>query len=272
MSKKQGLQVSKPNLKALGKKYGVSEKDLHQVIDMAQRSMAPVMKRITVTENSVTQQYTVVRRGLGPLTFTGGTLWQYDFAINDRWKKYSVIVAGNINTETLQPRFRSNKRLIVRTDSGCETGQLFGDLTCECRDQLHLAMSAITEAGEGVIVNIPTQDGRGMGLPFKLATLLLQQQLGVNTVESASMLAPESIIDVRTYSGVVAVLKFFNVPTSTIIDLATNNPYKEAVFIDNGYQVERNTPITVEPNEHTKHHLAAKVKYLGHRHKDKKEA
>jgi 3,4-dihydroxy 2-butanone 4-phosphate synthase/GTP cyclohydrolase II len=227
--------------------------------------MVPFMKRIPVTENNVTQHYAVIRRGLGPLTTKYGTFWQYCFTIDDRWERYSVVVAGNINISTFQPEFKDESRLIVRTDSGCETGQLFGDLTCECKDQLQLAMHTIAEAGEGVIVNIPGQDGRGMGLPFKLATLLLQQQLGVNTVESASVLAPDSIIDIRTYSGVVAILKFFNVPTTTVISLATNNPHKEGVFRDNGYTVRDDIPMVIEPNVHTKRHLAAKVKHLGHR-------
>jgi GTP cyclohydrolase II len=141
---------------------------------------------------------------------------------------------------------------------------MFGDLTCECRDQLNRAIELICGIGEGIIVNIPFQDGRGMGLPFKLATLTLQDLLGVNTVESASMLALDSVIDVRTYAGVVGILKFFQIPTSCKIDLATNNPEKLRVFVENGYTIGERHYISVEPTRLTEHHLNAKHDHLGH--------
>lgn len=264
MTQQKGLHVEPPNLDELVQKYGIPREHIDQILAIAQKSMEPVSKRIAVTESGKTQYFTVVRRGAGPLVTPYGTLWQFAFEIDDIWMKYNAIVAGDIDFDTLQPRLTTD-HIIVRTDSGCETGQVFHDLTCDCREQLHLAMKTIAEQGEGIIINIPAQDGRGMGLPFKLATLFLQEQLGVNTVESAGMLAPGGIIDIRTYSGVVGVLKFFGIQPGTKIDLATNNPYKEAVFTDNGYAVNGNIPMIIAPNEHTERHLKAKGQFLGHR-------
>lgn len=261
MPNKQGLHVEQPDLDDLAKKYGVPREHIDYILQVAQKSMEPVAKRIAVTEMGKTQYYQVVRKGAGPLITPYGNLWQFDFEIDDIWGKYSAIVAGQIDFETLQPRFANTDHVIVRTDSGCETGQVFHDLTCDCREQLHLAMRTIAEKGEGIIVNIPAQEGRGMGLPFKLATLFLQEQLGVNTVESAGILAPGGIIDVRTYSGVIGILKFFGIQPGTKIDLATNNPYKEAVFVDNDYEVNGNIPMIIDPTEHTARHIQAKGQF-----------
>ncbi|MFA5945512.1 MAG: hypothetical protein WC802_01185 [Patescibacteria group bacterium] len=194
-----------------------------------------------------------------------GKFWQYNFAIDDSWEKYSVLVKAELDLETLCPVFRRDDRLVLRTDSGCETGQVFGDLTCECCGQLKLAMRTLAEIGEGMIINIPRQDGRGMGLTFKLATLWLQETLNVHTVESASLLAPGGVIDVRTYSGVVCVLKFFGIPSTCTVNLATNNPEKVGVFGENGYTVAEDlVPILIKPTEHTAAHLLAKGEFLNH--------
>ena len=166
--------------------------------------------------------------------------------------------------------FKNKDCLVLRIDSGCETEQVFGDLTCECRDQLHLALKTIEDAGEGMIINIPHQDGRGMGLTFKLATLWIQDVLKVNTVESASLLAPGGVIDIRTYSGAICILKFFGISPTCKINLASNNPQKAKVFAENKYTISDYIPVIIKPNKHTKVHLQAKQSYLGHKNLIKK--
>ena len=239
--------------------------EVNAFINLIKRSMEPFSKRISVIESGVTRYYAVERRGIGVLKTEHGKFWQYSFAIDDQWEKYSVIVKAEFDQNRLIPSFKKPDQLVLRTDSGCETGQVFGDLTCECSEQLQLALKMIEEVGEGMIINIPRQDGRGMGLTFKLATLWIQDVLGVNTVESATLLAPGGVIDVRTYSGVICILKFFGIPETCKINLATNNPEKAEVFSENGYTVMDYTPIVVEPNQHTEIHLKAKQEHLGHK-------
>lgn len=123
----------------------------------------------------------------------------------------------------------------------------------------------LEKIGEGVLISIPSQDGRGMGLTFELAMLWIQDVLGVNTVESASLLAPGGVIDIRTYSGVIFILKFFGISKTCRINLATNNPKNAEVFAENGYTVVDYTPIVIKPNEHTEAHLQAKQDHLGHK-------
>lgn len=263
--------INPPSIADISEKSKMSIEEVGDFLELLKHSMEPFSKRFSVNENGVTRYYAVERRGIGILKTEHGKFWQYDFAIDDQWEKYSVIVKAELDKDLLVPVFRNKDQLVLRTDSGCETGQVFGDLTCECHDQLHLALKTLEEVGEGMLINIPCQDGRGMGLTFKLATLWIQDVLGVNTVESASLLAPGGVIDIRTYSGVICILKFFSIPTTCRINLATNNPKKAEVFVENGYTVADYIPVVIEPNEHTKTHLKAKQDHLGHKGLVKKE-
>ena len=262
--------IKAPNIETIAQTASMSSEEVTNIIELVKRSMVPQSRRICVIEGGKARYYLVERRGVGILSTEHGKFWQYNFAIDDQWIKYSVIVKSTIDDKKLIPIFRSMDKIILRTDSGCETGQVFGDLTCECGVQLSLAMKKLSEEGEGIIVNIPHQDGRGMGLTFKLATLWLQESLGVNTVDSAALLAPGGVIDIRTYAGVICILKFFEIPLTCKINLATNNPSKADVFAENGYAITDYTSVIIEPNDHTRVHLEAKKEFLGHRDLSKK--
>lgn len=264
-------KIKPPTIADICKRSKMPAKTVRTFLDLLKRSMEPLSKRISVTEGGTMRYYTVERRGIGIIKTEHGKFWQYNFAIDDQWSKYSVIVKAKLNRDTLLPVFKNKDQLVLRIDSGCETGQVFGDLTCECSDQLHLALETLDAAGEGIIVNIPHQDGRGMGLTFKLATPWMQDVLGVNTVESALLLAPGSVIDVRTYSGAICILKFFGISKICRIYLATNNPKKADAFAENDYTVADYIPIVIKPNKNTEVHLRAKQDYLGHRGLIKKE-
>lgn len=252
------------NLTEIGLRTGRNARQTRAFLNIVKRTMVPVTRNIEVLdENNTVRQYLVTRKGIGKIKSKYGSFWQFDFEINDRWRKYSVLVKSELNTKTLLPHFKDNS-LLIRSDCGCETGQLFGDLTCECREQLEMAMDFISKNGEGMIVHLETQDGRGLGLPFKLATLWLQEELKVDTVESAMLLSKDGMIDIRTYEGVVAILKYFNIKPSCEINLATNNPKKSEIFKKNGFLLRKYVPVIIQPTEATHRHLKAKEKHLGH--------
>lgn len=251
------------NFRRIGSRTGKSADEVARLIRQAKESMIPKGMQVSVTENGATRWLIVTRQGAGVIRTDYGEFHQFDFIIDETWGKYSVILNARV-TEDLMPVFTRTDQLLIRVDSGCETGQMFGDRTCECREQLALALETIGDAGEGMVINIPRQDGRGLGLPFKLATLRLQTLLKMNTVEAAHAIAPDGVIDIRTYSGVIGILKFFGIPTTTKINLATNNAHKARVFDENGYSVEGYTPVIIPPTEHTSHHLHAKQEHLGH--------
>jgi orotidine-5'-phosphate decarboxylase len=253
----------KKKLSDIADEQKVSQDHISYVIDRAKASLTSLSKDINVEEGGVKKKLIVTRVGFGILNTDYGAFSQFDFIINDEWEKYSVLVKADLD-ETFNPVFKGEDPVLIRIDSGCETGQLFGDRTCECREQLELAMEDIKNSGEGIIIHIPRQDARGLGLPFKLATLTLQDKLGVDTVTAANMLADNGNIDTRTYAGVAAILKFFGVSPETELNLATNNPAKAAIFPENGFKVAKFVPIVIEPTPLTRKHLLAKQEELGH--------
>lgn len=223
--------------------------------------MAPKTERYAVTEQGASISIRLTRLGVGPLSTRSGTFHHFTFQLDDRWEKYSVLAMGE-----LSPAFElsfSQADLLLRIDSGCETGQLFGDRTCECRDQLEVCLEKIAAKKEGLVIHIPRQDGRGLGLPFKLATLRLQTDLGVTTTEAFSMLDPDRRRDIRSYSGVIAILRFLNIPPSTPVHLASNNPHKASVFAENGFSIADLEPLRIPPTDLTRRHLEAKQRDMG---------
>lgn len=259
------LKIKPPNIADIAQKAGISIEETENFLALVKRSMKTSLRRISVVEDGNIRCYNVERRGIGIIKTQYGNFWQYNFSINDQWEKYSAIVKAEIDKNSLNPIFHKKDGLVLRTDSGCETGQVFGDMTCECKEQLHLSMKKIAEEGEGMIIHIPHQDGRGMGLSFKLATLWIQDVLRVDTVESAFLLAPHGIIDTRTYSGIICILKFFKIKKECHINLATNNPQKAEIFQENGYTVNDYVPIVIKPNNFTINHLRAKQNHFSHK-------
>jgi GTP cyclohydrolase II len=205
--------------------------------------------------------------GVGGLKTALGLFEQFDFRVwprdKDPWEKYSVVLCSPLAAD-FSPQILPGGPLLMRIDSGCETGQLFGDKTCDCREQLDRALERIAAHGSGLVINIPRQDGRGMGLPFKLSTLSLQLALGVDTVESGALLDPIAERDTRTYAGALAVLRFLGAETSTPIRLLTNNPKKREIFDENGFADVALLGIAVDATPDTEHHLLAKQERLGH--------
>lgn len=222
----------------------------------------PKIKKIQIIENGKLINLELSQLGIGPIQNKYGNFIMYSFSISDEWQKYSVLIKPNKIKENFYPIF-DDDILQIRTDSGCETGQLFCDNSCECSEQLLEMMNRLGKSSSGIIIHIPNQDGRGMGIGFKLATLYLQRELGLNTIESAAYLSQDGIIDKRTYGGVVAILKFLGIKNDKLIVLNTNNPDKIKIFEENGFNVKL-SQIEIDATDQTKKHLKAKQKYLGH--------
>ncbi len=258
------MKIPTVDLEEIALRNRISLDDVKQVIANIRKGMKPVHKQFSIKENGTERQYKVIRQGVGSLNTPFGLFWQFDFFVNDRWKKYSVVVGGKLAAD-LSPEFGNPDKILLRIDSGCESGQKFGDITCDCRDQLLFSMQKIAEHGEGLVINIPHQDGRGMGNHFKLATLSLQEQLRLTTVEAASVLTDARRIDKRTYAGVVAILRFLRISQKHDISLMSNNPYKLNVFEENGYRAVTLMPVVIPPSHHTLRHLESKQLYLGHK-------
>lgn len=258
------MKIPQVDLEEIATRNSVSLEEVKLIISSVKKGMTPVHQEFHVRENGEERRYVVIRHGVGSLKTPYGPFWLFNFFVNDRWKLYSVVVRGKLSAD-FTPVFENPNRVVLRIDSGCDSGQKFADVTCDCREQLLLAMQEIAKVGEGIVINMPPQDGRGMGSPFKLATMSLQEQLRLTTVEAASILAGGGPIDKRSYAGAVAILRFFNISKKREIYLMTNNPDKFSVFEENGYRATKWVPVVIPPTQHTRKHLEAKQLYLGHK-------
>ena len=146
---------------------------------------------------------------------------------------------------------------LVRIHSQCLTGDVFGSLRCDCRQQLELALSLIASAGAGVLI-YEQQEGRGIGLMAKLRAYELQDS-GLDTVEANEKLGFKA--DHREFALPAEVLKQLGLRQ---VRLLSNNPGKVAALEASGIQVVERVPCEVEPSAHAQNYLKTKKEKLGH--------
>lgn len=183
---------------------------------------------------------------------------QFAQADGDRRRETAVaLVMGDIH---------HGKPPLVRIHSQCLTGDVFGSLRCDCRQQLEMALAMIANAGAGVLV-YEQQEGRGIGLMAKLQAYELQDN-GLDTVEANERLGFKA--DMRFYSLPVEVLKALDL---TKIRLLSNNPDKVAAVEAAGIEVSERVPCEVEPaSAYSEHYLNTKKEKMGHLLTAKKKA
>jgi GTP cyclohydrolase II len=146
---------------------------------------------------------------------------------------------------------------LVRIHSQCLTGDVFGSLRCDCRQQLERALEEISAAGAGILL-YEQQEGRGIGLMAKLRAYELQDQ-GRDTVEANVELgfAP----DCRAYELPGAVLKLMGVEA---VKLMTNNPEKVAALESAGIRVVERVSAEVESKASFENYVRTKREKMGH--------
>jgi GTP cyclohydrolase II len=146
---------------------------------------------------------------------------------------------------------------LVRIHSQCLTGDVFGSLRCDCRQQLEMALSMIAHAGAGVLV-YELQEGRGIGLMAKLQAYELQDS-GLDTVQANEKLGFKA--DERGFQLPAEVLKALGLKS---VRLLSNNPQKVAALEAAGIKVTERVPCEVEPHAASERYLDTKKKKMGH--------
>jgi GTP cyclohydrolase II len=146
---------------------------------------------------------------------------------------------------------------LVRIHSQCLTGDVFGSLRCDCRQQLEMALEMISQAGAGVLI-YELQEGRGIGLMPKLQAYQLQDQ-GLDTVQANEQLGFKA--DHREFHVPAQVLKALRL---TQVRLLSNNPQKVAALESAGIRVMERVPCEVEPHAASERYLNTKKEKLGH--------
>ena len=151
------------------------------------------------------------------------------------------------------------ERVLTRVHSECLTGEVFGSLRCDCRQQLEHALERIAAApsGVGVLVYL-RQEGRGIGLGNKVRAYALQDQ-GHDTVDAN--LALGFAADLRSYEMAAAILRDLGVSS---VSLMTNNPAKLDGLRQAGVDVAAHEPHWVDAPDQSDGYLQVKRARLGH--------
>lgn len=148
---------------------------------------------------------------------------------------------------------------LVRVHSGCVTGDIFHSLRCDCRAQLDAALKRIAETPNGVLIYLPYQEGRGIGLFKKIKAYALQDQ-GLDTVDANIEIGAP--IDAREYELAAEILADLGFPR---IRLMTNNPAKVEALAAAGIEVVDRIPLIVRPGAHNEHYLDTKRRRMAHK-------
>ena len=146
---------------------------------------------------------------------------------------------------------------LVRIHSQCLTGDVFGSLRCDCRQQLEMALSLIAGEGAGILI-YEQQEGRGIGLMPKLQAYELQDA-GLDTVEANVKLGFKA--DHREFELPAEILKSLRVKA---VRLLSNNPDKVAALERAGISVVERVPCEVVPSAHAEDYLRVKKEKMGH--------
>ena len=167
-------------------------------------------------------------------------------------KEHYVIKIGNPEKD---------KNPLVRIHSSCYTGDLLASLRCDCRDQLQETIKFIdtAEGFNGGYIFYLMQEGRGIGLKNKIEAYRLQQEEGLDTVDSN--LALGYLEDERNFIPAVKMMKVFDINNIVLI---TNNPKKANDLNDLGVRVEKTIHTVFAQNEYNKDYLKIKKTRMLH--------
>ena len=158
-----------------------------------------------------------------------------------------------------QEKQAGNTIPLVRVHSGCVTGDIFHSLRCDCYPQLQASMERILTSPVGILVYLPYQEGRGIGLVNKIRAYALQDQ-GYDTVDAnVAIGAP---IEARDYDLAAHILFDLGYPE---IKLLTNNPAKVEALRAEGVDVVEQLPLIVSPSLYNTRYLKTKKERMAHK-------
>ena len=163
-------------------------------------------------------------------------------------KEYIVLTLGDVS---------NGEPVLARVHSECLTGDALFSMRCDCGEQLHAALKAISEEGRGALLYL-RQEGRGIGLLNKIKAYKLQDA-GADTVEANEALGFGA--DLRDYTICQPMLEHLKISK---LKLMTNNPRKVQAMEELGLTVTERIAIKTPHNPHNQKYLATKTDKLGH--------
>ena len=177
-----------------------------------------------------------------------GDFDMHGFEDTDYNKEHVVLTMGDVS---------DGEPVLARVHSECLTGDALFSMRCDCGNQLHAALKAISEEGRGALFYL-RQEGRGIGLLNKIKAYKLQDE-GADTVEANEQLGFGA--DMRDYSVLGPMVKHLKIKS---VRLMTNNPRKVAALEENGVEVVERLALHTDRNPHNEKYLKTKAGKLGH--------
>lgn len=177
-----------------------------------------------------------------------GVFTLYGFTDHANGKEHTAVVKGDV---------QGAKDCPVRAHSECHTGDIWGSLRCDCREQLEASLEYIAAEELGVVLYL-RQEGRGIGLVNKIRAYELQDQ-GMDTIEANVHLGFPA--EARDYGVAADMLRLLGVES---VALMTNNPDKIEKLKAEGIEISRRIPIVIAPNSHNERYLGTKRDHMGH--------
>lgn len=164
---------------------------------------------------------------------------------------------GKEHTAIIKGEIAGKRNCPLRIHSECHTGDVFGSLKCDCREQLEASLKYIARKPFGLLLYLK-QEGRGIGLMNKIRAYRLQE-LGLDTVEANEYLGfPD---DMRDYEMAACIIRALGVSS---VSLLTNNPNKIDGLTEHGIEVTGRIPLQMKPNPHNQRYLDTKIQKMGH--------
>lgn len=171
---------------------------------------------------------------------------------------YRDLITGDEHIALVAGTIEGHEGVLTRLHSECLTGDAFASLRCDCGAQLAAALDRLNASGEGVVVYLRGQEGRGIGLVNKIRAYALQDK-GRDTVDANVDLGLP--IDARRYDAGIAILKDLDVRS---VRLMSNNPAKLLALTDAGIPVVERIVVSIEPNPENQTYLETKRARMGH--------
>lgn len=229
--KEDGSMARTPELFAIAEEYGLKIIAVNQLIEHR------VKKEKLVKKEIVTHL---------PTRYGEFDIHLYTNLIDN--KEHLALVKGTID---------DGEPVLVRVHSECLTGDTFGSLRCDCKDQLNAAMMMVEREGRGVVLYM-RQEGRGIGLGNKLRAYNLQDA-GFDTVQANIELGFRD--DLRDYGVGAQILADLGIRKMRLL---TNNPKKIVGLKSYGLEIVERVPIESMPNEVNENYLRTKRDKMGH--------
>jgi len=180
---------------------------------------------------------------------------------NAQWKVATYSGRGGVDHAILKLGMDDGAKetpILVRIHSECLTGDVLGSLRCDCGSQLNQSMEMIEKSGQGIVIYLRDQEGRGIGLSEKIRAYQLQDQ-GLDTVEANLALGHD--IDERDFHDATEILELLGVKDVTLL---TNNPSKLQTLKEAGLTATA-PDLRGEMNEFNQRYIETKRERLGHK-------